>query len=52
METEINLLDFDAEFRGDGIMLRQGSDMIWLDKSEALQLRNFLNQLNLGEDEK
>ena len=50
METEINLLDFDAEFKGDGVMLRQGSDMIWLDTSEAIQLRNFLNQLELGEE--
>ena len=52
MKTEIKLLDFDAEFKGDGVMFRQGSDMIWLDKSEAIQLRNFLNQLNLDDNGK
>ena len=50
METEINLLDFDATFSEDGIMLRQGPDLIWLNIDEAIKLRNFLNQLELGEE--
>ena len=41
METEIKINEFDACVDFNGIMLRQGGDLIYLSKSEAIQLRNF-----------
>lgn len=49
METEVNINDFNINAQDGGIMMRQQGDLIWLNDDEAIQLRDFLNQLNLGD---
>jgi len=55
MGTEIKTNDPDwpvtVIWTGDGIETYMCGEFIPYSKSEAIQLRKFLNQLNLGEDE-
>jgi len=54
METEIKTLtiaeDIKVRRTASGVRINQDKDSIWLSEQEAIQLRNFLNQLNLGEE--
>jgi len=49
METEIILGDVTVTLQ-DRLTITQDSDIVWMNITEAIQLRNFLNQLNLGEE--
>lgn len=48
MKTEIKIGDTKVKV-DTAVTLAQDNDIVWLSKVQAIQLRNFLNQLELGE---